>query len=62
MSLFPEKINGKIWSILTVNTDLTTNLKFRLRLLSISEEELYSKRYWNKWYKNFNKHSLDLKV
>jgi len=60
MSLFPEKINGKIWSILTVNTDLPPS---KICLASFdSEEELYSKRYWNKWYKNFNRHSLDLKV
>jgi len=58
MALFPEKINGKFWSILTVHTDKPPA---KICLASFKKEkEIWSKTYWNKWYKNFEKHSLPL--
>ncbi|MFC1655388.1 hypothetical protein ACFL3C_00800 [Patescibacteria group bacterium] len=56
MALFPEKINGKIWSILTVNTDSPPS---KICLASFNnEEEIWSKSYWDEWYENFENHSL----
>lgn len=58
MALFPEKINGKIWSILTVNTDKPPA---RICLKSFDkEEDIWSESGWQKWYKNFEKSSLPL--
>lgn len=58
MALFPEKINGKIWSVLTVNTDKPPA---KICLASFDkEEELWSEKYWQKWYGNFEKYALPL--
>lgn len=58
MALFPEKINGKFWSILTVNTDKPPA---KICLASFDKEkDIWSKSYWKKWYKNFEKYSLPL--
>ncbi|HDY73005.1 MAG TPA: hypothetical protein ENH86_00325 [Candidatus Jorgensenbacteria bacterium] len=58
MALFPEKINGKMWAILTVHTDKPPA---KICLTSFDkEEDMWSERYWKKWYKNFEKHSLPL--
>lgn len=58
MALFPEKIKGRIWSVLTVHTDKPPS---RICLASFSrEKEMWSEAYWKKWYKNFEKHSLPL--
>lgn len=62
MALFPEKINGKMWAVLTVNTDRPPA---KICLASFDkEEELWSETYWQKWYKNFSaeggKYSLPL--
>lgn len=59
MALFSEKINEKMWAILTVNTDKPPA---KICLASFAkEEDIWSKRYWQKWYKNFDKYSLPLK-
>ncbi|MBI4235452.1 hypothetical protein HY604_04080 [Candidatus Peregrinibacteria bacterium] len=56
MALFPEKIDGKIWAMLTVHTDRPPA---KICLASFDkEEEIWSKQYWQKWYKNFEKYSL----
>lgn len=58
MTLFPEKINGKIWAILTVHTD-----KPPARICTVTfdkEEEMWSESFWKKWYADFEKHSLPL--
>lgn len=58
MALFPEKINGKIWSILTVNTDLPPS---KICLASFDkEEDIWDQSLWQKWYSEFEKHSLSL--
>ncbi len=58
MTLFPEKIKGKIWAVLTVNTDRPPA---KICLASFDEEsELWSEDYWNKWYVNFGKSALPL--
>lgn len=58
MALFPEKINGKFWAILTVNTDLPPA---KICLTSFEkEEEMWSEDYWNNWYPNHDQHALNL--
>ncbi|PIU03677.1 hypothetical protein COT44_01980 [Candidatus Shapirobacteria bacterium CG08_land_8_20_14_0_20_39_18] len=58
MSLFPEKINKKMWAVLTVHTDQPPA---KICLASFNnEKELWSKEYWNKWYPNFKKSVLPL--
>ena len=58
MALFPEKIKGKIWSVLTVHTDKPPS---KICLASFDKEkDIWSEAYWKKWYKNFDKHSLSL--
>jgi len=58
MALFPEKIGGKIWAILTVHTDTPPS---KICLASFKDEkEIWSEDLWQKWYKNFEKYSLPL--
>ena len=58
MALFPEKINGKIWAVLTVHTDRPPA---KICLVSFQrEEDIWNESYWNKWYQNFDKYSLPL--
>lgn len=59
MALFPEKINGKIWSVLTINTDQPPA---KICLASFKKErEIWSKKYWQKWYKDIDKNCLNLR-
>ncbi len=57
MALFPEKINGKFVAILTANTDQPP-AKIALAYFD-EEKEIWSKRYWNDWYKNVDKYKLN---
>ncbi|MDO8522725.1 MAG: hypothetical protein Q7S12_00350 [bacterium] len=57
-TLFPEKIGGKIWAALTVNTD-----KAPAHICWASfdkEEDIWNKEKWEEWYKNFEKYSYGL--
>lgn len=58
MALFPDRIAGKIWVILTVHTDKPP-AEICLALLE-KEEDLWSEKYWQKWYQNFEKYALPL--
>ncbi len=58
MALFPEKINGKMWAVLTVNTDRPPS-KICLAFFE-KEKDIWSRKNWQKWYKNIKKNSLDL--
>ncbi|MDI6820763.1 MAG: hypothetical protein QMD65_01120 [Patescibacteria group bacterium] len=52
MALFPEKIKGKIWAVLTVHTDLPPS---KICLASFDkEEDIWNEAHWQKWYKNFS--------
>lgn len=52
MALFPERIGGKLWAVLTVNTDRPPA---EIGLVSFSEEsDLWSESHWREWYKNFS--------
>lgn len=59
MAMFPERINGKICVILTANTE---KLPADIAIASFdSEEEMRSKRFWNKWYEKIEDHKIDFK-
>ncbi len=59
MALFPEKINGKFWAILTVNTDKPPS---SICIASFKEErEMWDKNFWRAWHSDIEKHSLHLR-
>lgn len=58
MGLFPERVNGKIAALLTINTDLPP-AKICLALFD-KIEDLWSPFYWTEWYDNANNHILHL--
>ena len=54
MTLFPEKINGKYVTLLTVNPDI---LPTQIALAEFENiEQMWSEDYWNKWYKELDHH------
>src|SRR5512141_2565786 len=58
MALFPEKINGKYYAILTANTD---NPPSQIAIASFErKEDIWSQDYWEKWYDNLPEHALPL--
>ncbi len=58
MALFPEKINGKMSAILTVNTDRPPS-KICIAYFE-REEDIWSESYWNKWYDELDFHTIPL--
>ena len=59
MALFPEKINKKIWAVLTVHTDRPPS---EICLASFDKEnQIWSETYWKKWYQNFKEKALPLR-
>ncbi len=58
MALFSQKINGKIYAILTVDTDQPPA---KICLASFdNEEEIWSNNYWLSWYENRDSYTLPL--
>lgn len=58
MALFPEKINGKLAALLTINTDLPPA---KIAFASFNrEEDIWSPYYWQEWYDNANDHLIHL--
>jgi predicted GH43/DUF377 family glycosyl hydrolase len=58
MCLFPEKINGKFVAILSVNTDKPPA---KICIAEFSKiEEMWDEKYWKKWYKELDKHVLEI--
>lgn len=58
MALFPERIHGKMWAVLTVNTDRPPA---KICLASFNaEEEMWAEGRWKKWYKEHDKYTLPL--
>jgi predicted GH43/DUF377 family glycosyl hydrolase len=58
-ALFPQRIDGKIFMLLSVNTD---NPPTDIAVISFDREsDLWSKSYWQDWYKQYKKHTLPLK-
>lgn len=58
MGLFPEKINGQMAALLTINTD-EPPAKIGLALFD-KEEDMWSPDFWNTWYDTANDHILHL--
>lgn len=58
MALFPEKIDGKFWAVLSAHTDQPPS-KICLAAFD-KEEDLWSESYWENWHKDFEKKSLPL--
>ena len=57
MALFPERIDGKITALLTVNTDAPPA---RIALAQVDRmEEFWDPDFWEDWYKNLDSHVLD---
>lgn len=59
MTLFPERINGKITVIFSVNTDMPPAKIAVAQMDKI--EELWDEKFWTEWYKNVNNHIFDVK-
>jgi predicted GH43/DUF377 family glycosyl hydrolase len=58
MGLFPEKINGKMAALLTINTDMPP-AKIAVAYFD-REEDIWSQYYWQEWYDNANDHFIQL--
>lgn len=59
MTLFPERINGKITVILSVNTDMPPA---KIAIAQMDKiEELWDPQFWEKWYKDIDQYVIDLK-
>jgi beta-1,2-mannobiose phosphorylase / 1,2-beta-oligomannan phosphorylase len=58
MALFPERINGKIAAVLTVNTDRPPT-KIALAYFD-DESQIWSERYWSPWYEHLYSHAIPL--
>jgi predicted GH43/DUF377 family glycosyl hydrolase len=60
MALFPERINGKIAAILTVNTDRPPA---RIALALFDRiEDIWSEKYWQEWYGKLGEHVIPIDV
>ena len=59
MTLFPERINGKITVILTVNTDMPPA---KIAIAQVDKiEELWNPKFWHSWYASLDKNIINLK-
>ena len=58
MALFPEKINGKLAALLTINTDMPP-AKIALAEFD-QEEDMWSPIFWQAWHENANLHLIHL--
>ena len=59
MTLFPERVNGKITVILSVNTDMPPA---KIGIAQVDKiEELWNSKFWEGWYKEIDKHVIDFK-
>lgn len=59
MALFPEKINGKMVALVTINTDRKPSD------ICVAEfdkpEDIWSLEYWNNWWKNLDAHKIHIR-
>lgn len=59
MTLFPERIGGKVTALVTVHTDKPP-VKIAI-VQADTIEEFWSLRFWKKWYAEIDTHVIDLK-
>jgi predicted GH43/DUF377 family glycosyl hydrolase len=58
MALFPEKVNGKMAALLTLNTDMPPA---RIALAYFErEEDMWSAQFWTEWYEDANSYTVHL--
>lgn len=59
MTLFPERIDGKITVIVSVNTDKPP---VKIAIAQVDQiEDLWNHKFWEKWYAEIDTHTIDLK-
>jgi predicted GH43/DUF377 family glycosyl hydrolase len=59
MTLFPERVNGKVTVIVTVNTDMPP---VKIAVAQADKiEELWNPQFWEKWYAKIDEHIINLK-
>ena len=59
MTLFPERINGKVTVIFSAHTD---SPPAKIAIAQVDNvEELWSPSFWERWYDELDKHAIDLK-
>jgi len=59
MTLFPERINGKITVIFSANTD---NPPAKVSIAQFDRiEQLWDESFWVEWLKNIDKHTVDFR-
>ncbi len=59
MTLFPERIGGKLTAVLTVNTD---NPPSKTAIIQFDKpEQMWSEEYWQEWYTHIDDWALTLK-
>jgi predicted GH43/DUF377 family glycosyl hydrolase len=59
MTMFPERIGGKIVVMFTVNSDQPPAKTAFAELDKI--EDLWNENFWQTWYKNLDRHIIDLR-
>ena len=58
MTLFPERIGGKLWALLSVNTDRPPST---IALATFDDEaDLWDAKRWERWYQDLDQHGLVL--
>lgn len=58
MTLFPERVGGKLCAILTVNSDQPP-ARTAIALFD-RPEDMWSQSYWDKWYAELDSHAINL--
>lgn len=59
MTLFPERIDGKVTVLVSVNTDKPPT---KIAMAQVDKiEELWNPEFWEKWYVQVDEHVIDLK-
>ena len=57
MTLFPERINGKVIAIFSAHTDIPPT---RMAIVEADEvEDLWAPTFWKDWEENLDKHAID---
>lgn len=58
MTMFPERIDGKIWTLLSVNTDRPPAT---IAIATFdAAEEMWDAERWTEWYQHLDRHGFDL--
>ncbi len=58
MTLFPERVGGKLCAVLTVNSDLPP-ARTSIALFD-RPEDMWSEEFWNRWYEDLDSHAFEL--